>query len=250
MPKTEITVTMSVSIRDRLRLSIGVKITVHVIVRFSLGLSFSHFTWSVQGYGNITNGTVKIPIFSIVLLQWVTKGIIIVQNFHTHTPINLTWALFLANLPNRYSALSWRPVTHAHTWASTDSEDFLILGLNDITTHTPMSNDHIIAQLQKYVNIYDSPRWNLVSFSHNNPCHQDYLKHFLNLCSEFFPGSSKTNFVLLDYTFKNKIADVMTSSLEHRIFISVNTKQLHWCVDCGVRTRSFADADPQHLLDH
>jgi len=44
MPKTEITVTMSVSIRDRLRLSIGVKITVHVIVRFSLGLSFSHFT--------------------------------------------------------------------------------------------------------------------------------------------------------------------------------------------------------------
>jgi len=25
---------------------------------------------------------------------------------------------FLANLPNRYSALYWRPVTHAQTWAS------------------------------------------------------------------------------------------------------------------------------------
>jgi len=33
-----------------------------------------------------------------------------------------------ANLPNRYGALCWRPVTHAQTWASysalTDSEDF------------------------------------------------------------------------------------------------------------------------------
>jgi len=44
MPKTEITVKMLVSIRDMLRLSIGVRITVHVIVRFSLRLPFSHFT--------------------------------------------------------------------------------------------------------------------------------------------------------------------------------------------------------------
>ena len=44
MPKTEVTVKMSVSIRDRLRLSVWVRITVHVIVRFSLGFPFSHFT--------------------------------------------------------------------------------------------------------------------------------------------------------------------------------------------------------------
>jgi len=73
-----------------------------------------------------------------------------------------------------------------------------------------MSNDHLIAQLKKYVNIYDSPRWNLVSFSHNNPCHQDYLKHFLNLCSEFFPGSSKTNFVLLHYNITLQSAMPLT----------------------------------------
>ena len=41
-----------------------------------------------------------------------------VLNAKRRLPSSTSTQLFAPNLPNRYSALCWRPVTHAQTWAS------------------------------------------------------------------------------------------------------------------------------------
>ena len=166
MPKTEVKVKMSDSIKDRLGLR----------VRIFYSSCYSQVQFSIA-------------VFAFYMI--LCKDIVPSRTEQVRYPFSQQCS---CNELQKASLL-YKTFTHTHTHQPYLG---LILGLNDITTHTPMSNDPIIAQLQKYVNIYDSPRWNLVSFSHNNHCHQDYLKHFLNLCSEFFPGSSKTNFVLLD----------------------------------------------------
>jgi len=46
------------------------------------------------------------------------KFCMLVTQFCPHTADCRTCLLYRANLPNRYSAPCWRPVTHAQTWAS------------------------------------------------------------------------------------------------------------------------------------